>query len=133
MELDATNDPDHISLKKIPANTRVFEINGPMFFAASDKFSYILDKAGSMDVLCIRMRNVPAIDATGVSVLNRIVDQCRKKNIEVVFSHVNEQPMKAMRKAGIVKKVGSENFCAHIDVALLRAQKLEETAKKIKT
>ncbi len=132
MELDETNDPDHISLKKIPANTRVFEINGPMFFAASDKFSYLLDKADSIDVLCIRMRNVPAIDATGVSVLNRIVDQCRKKNIEVVFSHVNEQPMKAMRKAGIVKKVGSENFCAHIDVALLRAQKLEETAKKIK-
>ncbi len=132
MELDETNDPDHISLKKIPANTRVFEINGPMFFAASDKFSYLLDKADSIDVLCIRMRNVPAIDATGVSVLNRIVDQCRKKDIEVVFSHVNEQPMKAMRKAGIVKKVGSENFCAHIDVALLRAQKLEETAKKIK-
>jgi len=134
VELDETNDPDHISLKKIPANTRVFEINGPMFFAASDKFGYILDKAGAIDVLCIRMRNVPAIDATGVSVLNRIVDQCRRKNIEVVFSHVNEQPMKAMRKAGIVKKVGSENFCAHIDVALLRAEKLEEiaSAKKIK-
>ncbi len=134
VELDETNDPDHISLKKIPANTRVFEINGPMFFAASDKFGYILDKAGAIDVLCIRMRNVPAIDATGVSVLNRIVDQCRRKNIEIVFSHVNEQPMKAMRKAGIVKKVGSENFCAHIDVALLRAEKLEEiaSAKKIK-
>lgn len=133
-DTDEINDPDHISLKKIPANTRVFEINGPMFFAASDKFNYLLNRADSVDVLCIRMRNVPAIDATGVSVLSRIVERCHKKNIEVVFSHVNEQPMKAMRKAGLVKKVGSDNFCAHIDVALLRAQKLEEmaSARRIK-
>lgn len=134
VELDEANDPDHISLKKIPANTRVFEINGPMFFAASEKFGYILDKAGSIDVLCIRMRNVPAIDASGVAVLSRIVDNCKRKNIEVIFSHVNEQPLKAMRKAGIVKKVGTENICAHIDIALMRAEKLEEIAssKRVK-
>ena len=60
---DEETDPDNILLKKIPPNTRVYEINGPMFFAASDKYKYVLDDK-NIDVLCIRMRNVPAIDAT---------------------------------------------------------------------
>lgn len=125
---DEDTDPDHISLKKVPENTRVYEINGPMFFAASDKFSYILDDYDKIDVLCIRMRNVPAIDAAGVETLNKITEKCRKLNIQVVFSHVNEQPMHAMEKAGFIEKVGRENFCDHIDSALLRAEELEKIA-----
>ncbi len=125
---DEDTDPDHISLKKVPDNTRVYEINGPMFFAASDKFSYILDDAGKIDVLIIRMRNVPAIDASGVAMLDKITRRCKKHNIEVVFSHVNEQPMHAMEKAGFTERVGHENFCDHIDSALLRAEKLEKIA-----
>ncbi len=122
---DEDTDPDNISLKKIPDNTKVYEINGPMFFAASDKFSYVLDDK-KFDILCIRMRNVPAIDATGVEELKNIVKRCEKRGIKVIFSHVNEQPMKAMAKAGFVDHVGKENFCDHIDTALLRAEKLEK-------
>ena len=121
---DEDTDPDNILLKKIPQNTRVFEINGPMFFAASDKYKYVLSDK-NIDVLCIRMRNVPAIDATGVEALMRIVKRCDRHNVRVVFSHVNEQPMKAMTKAGFVEKVGRENFCDHIDTALLRAEAIE--------
>lgn len=127
---DEDTDPDHISLKKVPDNTRVYEINGPMFFAASDKFNYILDKTKGIDVLILRMRNVPAIDASGVEMLDKITKRCKKHNIEVVFSHVNEQPMHAMEKAGFVQRVGKENFCDHIDTALLRAEKLENVVKK---
>ncbi len=127
---DEDTDPDHISLKKVPDNTRVYEINGPMFFAASDKFNYILDSTKGIDVLILRMRNVPAIDASGVEMLDKITKRCKKHNIEVVFSHVNEQPMKAMEKAGFVQRVGKENFCDHIDTALLRAEKLENVVKK---
>ena len=121
---DEDTDPDNILLKKIPQNTRVFEINGPMFFAASDKYKYVLSDK-NIDVLCIRMRNVPAMDATGVEALMRIVKRCERHNVRVVFSHVNEQPMKAMTKAGFVEKVGRENFCDHIDTALLRAEAIE--------
>ncbi len=127
---DEDTDPDHISLKKVPENTRVYEINGPMFFAASDKFNYILDSTKEIDVLVLRMRNVPAIDASGVEMLDKITKRCKKHNIEVVFSHVNDQPMKAMEKAGFVQRVGRENFCDHIDTALLRAEKLENVVKK---
>ncbi|MBO5318585.1 MAG: STAS domain-containing protein [Ruminococcus sp.] len=126
---DEDSDPDNIALKKVPDNTRVYEINGPMFFGASDKFSYMLDDT-NIDVLCIRMRNVPAIDATGVETLDRITKRCKKHNISVIFSHVNEQPMQAMEKAGFVERIGKENFCDHIDNALLRAEELEKIAKE---
>ncbi len=130
---DEDTDPDNILLKKIPKNTRVFEINGPMFFAATDKYKYVLSDK-EIDVLCIRMRNVPAIDATGVEALMRIVKRCERHNVKVVFSHVNEQPMKVMKKAGFVEKVGEKNFCDHIDTALARAEAIEKEieSKKVK-
>ncbi len=121
---DEDTDPDHILLKKIPPATKVYEINGPMFFAATDKFNYIFDTKNTK-VLCIRMRDVPAIDASGVDTLMDIVKRCRKNKIQVVFSHVNEQPMNVMKKAGFVELVGKDNFCDHIDTALKRAEVLE--------
>ncbi len=123
---DEDTDPDNISLKRIPDNTRVYEINGPMFFAASDKFGYVLDDK-KFHILIIRMRNVPAIDSTGVEELKNIVKRCEKRGIKVIFSHVNEQPMRAMTKAGFTERVGMDNFCDHIDTALLRAEALESS------
>ena len=125
------DDPDHIELKKVPKNTKVYEINGPMFFAASDKFMYVLSDT-DIDVLCIRMRNVPAMDATGVETLKEIVERCEKHNIAVVFSHVNEQPMAVMKKAGLIERIGMENFCDHIDAALQRAEAIEQQKEKNK-
>ncbi len=126
---DEDTDPDNILLKKIPKNTRVFEINGPMFFAAADKYSYMLSDE-NIDVLCIRMRNVPAIDAAGVEALMGIVKRCEKNDVKVIFSHVNEQPMRAMEKAGFIEHVGKENFCDHIDTALMRAEAIENSISK---
>lgn len=122
-QLDEENDVDNISLKSVPKNTKVFEINGPMFFAVSEKFMSVVMNTEE-DVLIIRMRSVPAIDATGMLTLEKIYEQCRKDNVTLIFSHVNEQPMHAMEKAGFVDKIGKENFCAHIDAALLRAEEI---------
>ncbi|MBE5936727.1 MAG: STAS domain-containing protein [Lachnospiraceae bacterium] len=122
-EVDEDDDVDSLFLKKVPKNVRVFEINGPMFFAASDKFFDVITDT-SEDVLIIRMRSVPAIDATGVQTLETILEKCDKHNITVIFSHVNEQPMTIMHKAGFVDRVGKDNFCEHIDAALIRAEEL---------
>ena len=124
---DEETDPDNIQRKKIPARTRVYEINGPMFFAASEKYRYMLDNH-DFDVLVIRMRDVPAVDAAGVETLAGIVRSCRKYGVQVVFSHVNEQPMHAMEKAGLKAEVGAENFRPHIDLALQRAAELVSSA-----
>ena len=121
--VDDEDDPDSLALKAVPSNTVVYEISGPLFFGAADKILGItLDEKKSCMVL--RMRSVSAIDATAMHNLEQLYDKCKKKNITLIFSHVDEQPMNVMHKSGFYDKVGSENFCAHIDDALLRAEGL---------
>lgn len=121
--IDEENDPDNIGLKVVPDKTFVYEINGPLFFAMTDKVMDIV-KDTSEDVLILRMRAVPAIDASALHIFYEILDTCRKAGITLVFSHVNEQPMKMLQKAGFDKEVGVENFCPNIDTALLRAKEI---------
>lgn len=118
--IEDENDPDSIMLRKVPKHVRVYEISGPMFFGAADRIATISVKDFTK-CLVIRMRAVNALDATAMHSLEELYDKLSKKHIAVVFSHVNEQPMHVMQKAGFVEKVGSENFCAHIDEALERA------------
>ena len=118
--IEDENDPDSIMLRKVPKHVRVYEISGPMFFGAADRIATISVKDFTR-CLVIRMRAVNALDATAMHTLEELYDKLSKKHIAVVFSHVNEQPMHVMQKAGFVEKVGSENFCAHIDEALERA------------
>ena len=120
---DEETDPDHILRKKITARTKVYEINGPMFFAASEKYKYMLDNH-DLDVLVIRMRSVSTIDATAMQNLELLQDSCERRGVQLVMSHVNAQPRQVMHKAGFDQKIGEENFCAHIDDALARAQAL---------
>ena len=122
--LDEDDDKDSLALREVPKNTMVYEVSGPLFFGAADKILKItLDE--KMNCLVLRMRSVSAIDATAMHNLEQLYDQCKKKKINMIFSHVNEQPMRVMKKAGFVERVGNENFCAHIDDALRRAQDLQ--------
>ena len=75
------------------------------------------------------MRSVPAIDATAMNSLIALQERCEKAGITLVFSHVNEQPMRTMKKAGFIEKVGEEHFCSHIDEALAHAEKLVMATK----
>ncbi|MBR1861227.1 MAG: sulfate permease [Lachnospiraceae bacterium] len=120
---DPDDDPDSIEFRKVPQYVRVYEISGPMFFGAADRILDITLKEFTK-VLVIRMRAVPALDATAMHSLEQLLEKCEKQNVKIVFSHVNEQPLKTMRKDGFVERVGEENFCAHIDDALKRAEAL---------
>ncbi len=124
--IDDEDDPDSLSLREVPADTRVYEISGSLFFGAADKLLTIT-LSEKTRCLILRMRGVSAIDATAMHNLEEMYADCRRKNICLVLSHVNEQPMRVMRKAGFVEEVGEENFCAHIDDALQRAAKMTET------
>ena len=117
---DDEDDPDRIELREVPKEVRVYEISGPMFFGASDQLTQITTKDYTK-VLVIRMRGVPALDATAMHSLDLLYDECTKKGVSIVFSHVNEQPMHTMQKDGFIEKVGAENFCPHIDDALAKA------------
>lgn len=120
--IEDENDPDGIELKAVPENTLVYEISGPMFFAAADKLLRSITFFDSTNCLVIRMRSVSAIDATAMHNLEQLLNMCQKKKVQLIFSHVNEQPMKVMQKSGFYEAVGAENFCRHIDDALTRAK-----------
>ncbi len=120
--VDDEEDPDSIALREVPKHTLVYEISGPMFFAAADKILKISIKEDTKCVI-LRMRSVSAIDATAMHSLEQLYEKCEKKGIQIILSHVNEQPRTVMHKAGFQKKVGGENFCAHIDEALARAER----------
>lgn len=113
-----------LDLKKVPSKTTVYEINGPLFFGAADVIKKIaVDE--KKNCLVIRMRGAGAIDATAMGYLNDLYEDCTKKKIQLVFSHVNEQPLSLMKKNGFFEKVGAENFCPNIDSALKRAEVFE--------
>ena len=121
--VDDEDDPESLSLRAVPAHTMVYEISGPLFFGAADKILAItLDE--KMNCLILRMRSVNAIDATAMHNLEQMEEECERKGIHLILSHVNEQPMHVMQKAGFVEKVGKENFCVHIDDALKRAEEV---------
>ena len=124
-EIDDENDPDSISLRVIPEHTVVYEFSGPMFFAAAGKILNISFKEDTK-VLVIRMRSVHAIDATAMHNLEQLYEDCKKRNITIVLSHVNEQPMTVFKKDGFDKMIGEENFRPHIDEALKRAEELSK-------
>ena len=121
--VDDEDDPDSISLRVVPEHTLVYEVSGPMFFGAADKIMTISVKEDTK-CLVIRMRSVNALDATAMHSMEQLYDMCEKKKIQMILSHVNEQPKSVMDKAGFSKKVGEKNFCAHIDDALARAKEI---------
>ena len=125
--VDEEDDPDSLSLRVVPKCTHVYEISGPMFFAAANKILSITLEDNTR-CLVLRMRSVNAIDATAMHSLEELFEKCRKKGITLILSHVNEQPMHVLQKSGFYEMVGRENFCPHIDDALERAKTLSEKA-----
>ena len=118
---DTPDIDDH--LRRLPLQIRVYEITGPLFFGAADAIEHIVVKDFTR-CLVIRMRSVPALDSTALNALKNLVTVCERKGITLVFSHVNEQPMRVMKKAGFPELVGEQNFCPNISAALTRAEEV---------
>ncbi|MGP1432924.1 MAG: SulP family inorganic anion transporter [Catonella sp.] len=114
---------ENTDLKQIPKNAMVYEIFGALFFGAANDFLEVVHKEGK-NVLIFRMRNVPVMDISGLEALEEALETCNKRDMTLLLSHVNEQPMKVMEKAGFIAKIGKENICDNIDKALARAEKL---------
>ncbi|BAN77713.1 SulP family inorganic anion transporter [Adlercreutzia equolifaciens] len=123
-------------LRELPKSVRVYEINGPMFFGMTERIADISVKDFTR-YLIIRMRGVPSLDATGMNALENLYDYCSANGVSLIFSHVNEQPMKTMRRAGFVDLVGEEHFRSCIDDAIAHARELlvaeEDTENLMKT
>ena len=120
---DPEDDPDGIELKEIPKQVRIYEISGPMFFGDADRLAGVHFKDFTK-VIIFRMRGVPALDASAMHAMEQLYARCEAAGVQMVFSHVNEQPMKTMEKSGFVEKIGRDNFRPHIDDAIGWASQL---------
>ncbi len=124
-EVDYFSDPMAIDKKDVPEGVEVFEINGPFFFGAVEKFkeaTEVIEKPPKVRI--IRMRNVPAIDSTGLHVLEEVLRNSKKDGTEVIFSGVHAQPLMAFSNSGLLKKIGEENIHSNIDKALAKAREI---------
>jgi len=111
----------------IPEGVEVYEINGPYFFGAGNKFEEImgaLHRGRRPKVRIIRMRKVPFVDSTGIHNLTNLCLMSQKEGIQVVLSGVNEQVQAVLHKAKFDELVGNDNICSHINIALERARQL---------
>jgi len=112
----------------IPAGVEVYEINGPYFFGAGNRFEEIMGvlrhQRQKPRVRIIRMRKVPFVDSTGIHNLTNLCQMSQREGIQVVLSGVNPTVQAVLHKAGFDAMLGQENICSHINIALDRARQL---------
>ncbi|MFA4180370.1 SulP family inorganic anion transporter [Xylanibacter rodentium] len=109
----------------IPQGVEVYEINGPYFFGAGNRFEEIMAAFGDRPkVRIIRMRKVPFVDSTGIHNLQNLCTMSRNEGIQIVLSGVNPKVEAVLKRSGFNETIGNENICNHIDLALERARKI---------
>ena len=126
-EYDEETDQESIHHMQLPEKTAVYEITGPMFFGATDKFRGIIaDSKKHYKVLILRMRGVPALDATAYKSIEDIYNECKNHGITLIVSHINEQPLSVLKKQGLFEEIGEENFAPNIKSAIECAKKFAD-------
>jgi SulP family sulfate permease len=117
---------ENVNLNKdIPKGVIIYEVNGPFFFGAASKFkeaSRIVNE--NVKVMIMRLRNVPAIDSTGLNTIEDFYDDCKKHGSVLILSGIHAQPMFAAEKSGLIDKIGRDNIRGNIDDALARANEV---------
>ncbi|HEV8455130.1 MAG TPA: SulP family inorganic anion transporter [Gemmatimonadales bacterium] len=109
--------------RRVPPGVEVYEINGPFFFGAAEKFKDTLAEVSKKPkVLIIRMRNVPAIDSTAIHALRDLIRRTRKDRTVVLLSDVRAQPLIALDRSGLLDEIGDDCMLGNIDEALAAAR-----------
>ena len=120
---DEEDDPNSVRRRAVPPGVEVFEISGPFFFGAAEQFKDTLNQvARKPKILIIRLRDVPAIDSTGLHVLHELARSCKRDGTLLLLSDVHAQPMFALVRSDMLVELGEENLFGNIDDALNRAR-----------
>ncbi|MBI3195549.1 MAG: sulfate permease [Ignavibacteriae bacterium] len=128
------DDPNALEKRIVPECVEVYEINGPFFFGAAYKFEEamaILENKPKVRI--IRMRNVPAIDSTGMNVLKKVYDTCKKQGIVFLIADIHAQPLFALEQSGMLREVGEKSLFGNIDDALNHAREIIGLPKEGRT
>jgi sulfate permease, SulP family len=114
------------AMQTLPPGMLVYEINGPFFFGAAEKFK---DTLGSISapprVLVLRMRNVPAIDSTGMNALRDLIRRTRRDGTRVIIAEIHAQPMIALGRSYLLDEIGEENIVGSVAEAVLAVEGAE--------
>jgi sulfate permease, SulP family len=122
-ENDEDDDPNSVRRRDVPPGVEVFEISGPFFFGAAEQFKDTLGQiAEKPKVLIIRMRDVPAIDSTGLHALHELARRCKHDGTLFLLADVHAQPMFALVRSDMLVELGEENLFGNLDDALDRAR-----------
>jgi sulfate permease, SulP family len=113
--------------KDIPSYVTVFRIHGPFLFGATDRLGEIVDKLEKLPpIIILRLRNITAIDATGLGAIEDLADQFHESGRSLLLCGAREQPSQLMQQAEFERHVGPENICSSISDALTRAAVLHK-------
>jgi SulP family sulfate permease len=124
-ELTDAGDPNGLSTRDVPKGVEIYEINGPFFFGVADRIKDVLQELERPPkVFILRMRRVPAIDASGMHALDEFYLKCKRQGTQLLLAGVHAQPMFALAKYGLLDKVGEDNLFGNIDDALDRAREI---------
>ena len=124
---DEDDDPNSVRRREVPRGVEVFEINGPFFFGAAEQFKDTLGQiAKKPKVLIIRLRDVPAIDSTGLHALHELARSCKHDGTLLLLADVHAQPMFALVRSDMLVELGEENLFGNLDDALDRARQYLE-------
>ena len=115
--------------KEIPPYVTVFRIHGPFLFGTTDKISEIVDDIDTLEpIVIVRLRNMTAIDATGLRALEDLADRLHRSERELILCGALPQPAALMHQAEFHEHVGERNICPSIEAALERAAEIHEIA-----
>ncbi len=124
-ELAEERDPMALANRSIPHDVEVFEIDGPFFFGVADRLKDTLKGLEPPPrAFILRMRRVPAIDATGLHALEEFYHKCHRQGTALILSGIHTQPLEVLTKAGLDRVIGSANIATDLDAALARAQQI---------
>ena len=124
-EQEEGEDAEAVSRRRVPSGVEVFEVYGTFFFGAVSKFKDALRRVErAPKVLILRLREVHAIDATGLRVIEDLVDKNWRTGTALIVSGAQAQPMEALTRSGLVTRIGERNFQQTLDDALVRAREI---------
>lgn len=111
---------------KVPSNVQIYEINGPFFFGAADHFLEVMKQIGQpTSYLVLRMRHVPAMDATALNAFKRFIKMCKHDEVKLIISGINQQPKSVLLKSGVLKDIGEENLYKTVEEALAEVNRID--------
>src|ERR1700729_1381727 len=111
--------------KEIPPYVAIFRIHGPFLFGSTDKLDAIVSRLHELPpIIILRLRNMTAIDSTGLQALEKFADQVHQSGRELILCGAREQPAKRMREAGFHGHLGPQNICFSVAEALDRARSM---------